>query len=87
MPDVTRIFYYDLFDTTAGAYRVLNIEPEGDGFRAIVESTALHGYWTERVQAAAAGNSLVDFATLVPDIRLYFPTPADVEAFDSAPKE
>jgi hypothetical protein len=87
MPDVTRIFYYDLFDTTAGAYRVLNIEPEGDGFRAVVESTALHGWWTDRVRAAAAGNPLVGFASLVPDIRKYFPTPADVEAFDSAPKE
>jgi hypothetical protein len=87
MSDVLRIFYYDLFDAQAGAYRVLDIAPEGDGFRAVVESTALHGYWTDRVRAAAAGRPLVDFATLVPDIRLYSPTPADVEAFDSAPRE
>lgn len=87
MPDVTRIFYYDLFDPTAGAFRLLSIEPEADGFRAVVESTALHGYWAERVQAAAAGNPVVDFATLVPDVREYFPTSADVEAFDGAPKE
>ncbi len=87
MPDVTRLFYYDLFDNDAGVFRVLGIEPEADGFRAVVESTALHGYWADRVQAAAAGNPLVDFATLVPDIRQYFPTSADVEAFDSAPKE
>jgi hypothetical protein len=87
MPDVTRIFYYDLFDYDAGDYRVLDIEPEGDGFRAVVESSALHGYWTDRVRAAAAGNPMVDFAALVPDVRQYYPTPADIEAFDSAPKE
>jgi hypothetical protein len=86
MPDVTRVFYYDLFDKEAGVFRVLDIAPEGDGFSAVVESTALYGYWTDRVWTAAAGNPIVDFATLVPDIHLYFPTPADVEAFDSAPK-
>lgn len=86
-PDVTRIFYYDLFDHEAGVFRVLGIAPEADGFRAVVESTALHGYWSDRVRSAAAGGRLVDFATLVPDIHQYFPTPADAEAFDSAPKE
>ena len=83
MGDVTRIFFYDLFDTTAGAYRILDIQPEGDGFGAVVESTALHAYWTDRVQTAAAGARIVDFATLVPDIRKYFPTAADVLALDS----
>jgi hypothetical protein len=87
MPDVTRIFYYDLFEAAAGVYRILEIQPAGDGFQAIVESTALHGYWSDRVQAAAAGNPLTGFATLVPDIRLYYPTPADAEAFDRAAKE
>jgi hypothetical protein len=82
MPDVTRLFYYDLFDGETGAFQILAIEPDGDGFRAVVESSALHGYWMDRVRAAAAGEPLVDFTTLVPDVRLYFPTPADVEAFD-----
>ncbi len=83
VPDATRIFFYDLFDTTAGVFRILDIVPAGDGFSAVVESTALHDYWSGNVLAAAAGSSLTDFATLVPDIRQYFPTAADVSALDS----
>ncbi len=87
MPDVLRIFYYDLFDPVRGVYRVLDIEPAGDGFRALVESRDLHEYWSGRVRTAASGRPLLGFSTLVPDVRAYFPTAADVEAFDSAPKE
>jgi hypothetical protein len=83
MSDVSEIFYYDLFDLEPGGYRVLDIQPAGDGFQAVVESTALHAYWSDRVTAAAAGNPLLGFQDLVPDIRAYFPTQADVEALDS----
>jgi sugar phosphate isomerase/epimerase len=85
--DVLRIFYFDLFDPDRGVFRVLDIVPEGDGYRAVVESAALHGYWSARVSEAAAGHPIIAFATLVPDIRVYFPTPADVLAFDGAPRE
>jgi hypothetical protein len=87
MPDVTRIFYYDLYDLAPGGYRVLDVQRAGDGFRAVVESTALHAYWSDNVLSAAAGRPLLGFNTLIPDIRAYFPTAADVEAFDTAPKE
>ena len=85
--DVLRIFFFDLFDTERGGYRVLDFERQGDGYRAVVEDVALHDYWTAQVAAAGGGRSLVPFATLVPDIRTYFPTAADVAAFDGAPRE
>jgi hypothetical protein len=85
--DVLRIFYFDLFDPERGVYRVLDVVREGDGFRGIVESTALHEYWSGRVAETAEGRPLLGFPALVPDIRAYFPTAADVAAFDDAPRE
>jgi hypothetical protein len=85
VPDATRIFYFDLFDLDRGGYRVLDIRPEPTGYRAVVESGALHDYWSARVLESAGGRPLVPFATLVPDVRAYFPTPADVQALESAP--
>jgi len=84
LPDVLRIFYYDLFDADQGVYRILDIQPAGGGYRAVVESTELHDYWSDRVRQAAAGRPIVPFSTLVPDVRAYFPTPADAAAFDAA---
>ncbi|HUL76621.1 MAG TPA: hypothetical protein VL691_05090 [Vicinamibacteria bacterium] len=84
LPDVLRIFYYDLFDSDQGVYRILDIQPAGEGYRAVVESTELHDYWADKVGAAAAGRPLVGFSTLIPDVRAYFPTPADAAAFDEA---
>jgi hypothetical protein len=83
--DATRIFYFDLFDLDRGGYRVLDIQPEAAGYRAVVESGALHDYWSARVLASAGGRPLVPFATLVPNVRAYYPTAADVHALESAP--
>ena len=83
--DATRIFYFDLFDLDRGGYRVLDIQPEPTGYRAVVESAALHDYWSARVLESAGGRPLVPFATLVPDVRAYYPTAADAEALASAP--
>jgi hypothetical protein len=81
--ETLRIFYFDLFDLERGGYRVIDIEPAGGGaYRALVESGALHEYWSARVALAAGGRPLVPFATLVPDIRAYFPTAADLELLD-----
>ena len=66
-------------------YNVLDIALEATGYRAVVESAALHDYWSARVLASAGGRPLVPFATLVPNVRAYFPTPADVQALESAP--
>lgn len=85
IPDVLRIFYYDLFDAAPGVYRVLDVQRAGEGVKAVVESGALHEYWAGRVREAAAGQPLVGWNELVPDIRAYFPTLADTQAYDDAP--
>ena len=82
--DATRIFYYDLFDPDRGVYRLLDIRAEAGAYRAVVESTDLHGFFAANVAAEAAGRPLLGFETLVPDIRAYFPTEADVRAYDEA---
>jgi hypothetical protein len=85
--DVLRIFYFDLFDPERGVYRVIDILREGDAYVAVVESGALHAYWSARVSEAAGGRPVIPFDALIPDIRVYFPTAPDVEAFDGAPRE
>jgi len=80
--DATRIFYYDLFDPDRGLYRLLDIRAESGGYGALVESGDLHDFFADNVAAAAAGRPLLGFDTLVPDIRAYFPTEADVRAYD-----
>jgi hypothetical protein len=85
--DVLRIFYFDLFDSDRGVYRVLDIVREGDAYVEVVESVALHDHWSARVSAAAAGHPVIGFDTLIPDIRVYFPAAPDIEAFDGAPRE
>jgi len=84
IPDVSRIFYYDLFDGERGVYRLLDIEPDGPKFRAVVESTALYAFLADRVRAKAAGQPLLRFDSLIPDIRAYFPTAEDAKAHDEA---
>jgi hypothetical protein len=78
--DLTRIFYYDLYDKQAGGYRLINFGQTAEGYERVVESTALYDYFTQRVTAAAAGRPLLSFDELIPDIRAYFPTAADTEA-------
>jgi hypothetical protein len=81
--DALRIFYYDLFDNDPGIYRLLDIRREGDAYVAAAESAALYDFWAGKVAAAAAGRPVLNFDTLVPDIRAYFPTEADVAAYDA----
>jgi hypothetical protein len=80
--DATRIFYYDLYDPEPGVYRILDIRREGEAYVAVAESAALYDFFADNVAVAAAGQPLLAFETLVPDIRLYFPTEADVAAYD-----
>jgi hypothetical protein len=80
--DVTRIFYYDLYDPEPGVYRLLDIRAEGGGYKAVVESSDLYSFFADNVAAEAAGRPLLGFDTLVPDIRAYFPTEDDLRAYD-----
>ncbi len=80
--DVSRIFYYDLYDRDPGRYRLIDLHQTGSTYRAVVESAGLYAYFSQKVREAAAGRPLLAFEKLIPDIRAYFPTPADVEAYD-----
>jgi hypothetical protein len=75
--DVLRIFYFQLYDASPGVFRVLDFRREGGAYARVVEDRALFDYWTGEVAAAAGGRPLIPFSTLVPDIRLYFPTDED----------
>jgi hypothetical protein len=83
LPDVSRIFHFDLYDSDRGKFRLIDLEPQGSTFRAVAESADLYSYFARNVAQAAAGRPLLPFETLVPDIRAYFPTAADVQAYDS----
>jgi hypothetical protein len=80
--DVTRIFYYDLFDAERGVYRILDLQRAGTGYKAVVESTELYAFFQGVVARAAAGRPLLRFKDLVPDIRAYFPTAEDISILD-----
>lgn len=81
--DTSRIFFYDLYDSDPGAYRVFDIVRNGDQYERIVESRELFDYWTDRVEDAAPG-PLIPFSDLIPDIRAYLPTAEDEAAYDEA---
>jgi hypothetical protein len=83
LPDVSRIFHFDLYDFDRGRFRLIDLQPQGAGYRVVAESAELYAYFTRNVSQAAAGRPLLPFETLVPDIRAYFPTPADVRAYDA----
>jgi hypothetical protein len=80
--DVSRIFYYDLYDQEPGRFRLIDLQQTDSTYRTEVESADLCAYFSQNVQEAAAGRPLLAFEKLIPDIRAYFPRPADVRAYD-----
>src|SRR5262245_3605531 len=80
--DLSRIFYYDLYDDEPGRYRLIDLQQTGSTYRAVVESTDLYAHFSRKVREAAAGRPLLAFEKLIPDIRAYFPTAADIAAYD-----
>jgi len=85
LPDVTRVFYFDLFDPKPDGFRVLDIRQQPAGASVVAESGALYDYWSGRVLEAAGGRPLLSFRQLVPEVRVYFPTATDVRAIEAAP--
>lgn len=82
LPEVSRVFYYDLFDGDPRRFRVVDIAPRGDRFDLVIESPALYGYWKGRVAAAALGRPMLTFADIIPDIATYLPTSTDIRFYD-----
>ncbi len=84
--DASRIFFYDLYDSAPGGYRIIDLRQTGDRYEMTVESQDLYTYWKDRV-AVAAGAPIIPFSTLIPDIRAYLPTAADIAAYDATLEE
>ena len=82
--DVSRQFWYVLYETDPRRFRLIDLQPEGSGYRAVRESAGLCEYLAQNVTRAAAGSPILPFDTLIPDIRAYLPTPADLAAYDEA---
>jgi hypothetical protein len=82
--DVSRQFFYVLYETIPRRFRLIDIQPDGSGYRAVRESAELCETLAQNVTRAAAGMSVLPFDVLIPDIRAYLPTPADVAAYDEA---
>ena len=68
---------------TREKYRLIDIQLQGATYRAVAESADLYAYFAGNVAQAAAGKPLLPFEKLIPDIRTYFPTPEDVQAYDA----
>jgi hypothetical protein len=80
--DVSRIFLFALYEQAPRRFRLIDIQPDGAGYRVLRESADLLGFFEQNVARTAGGSPLVPFATLVPDVRAYFPTPADIALYD-----
>jgi hypothetical protein len=80
--DVSRIFLWILYETDPRRFRLVDIQPDGPGFRVLPESAELLAFFAENVARAAAGAPVQPFDSLVPDIGAYFPTAADVALYD-----
>jgi hypothetical protein len=77
---VERIFFYVLFDAAPGRFRLLDIAHDASGAaRARVESEQLVEHLRSRAGEAAGGQPTASYEELIPDIRAYFPTQADVD--------
>jgi hypothetical protein len=78
IPQVERMFWYDLFDLQPGGFRLIDLVPAIDGsFEPVAESAATVAYLEERVAAALGGSAAATYRDLVPDIELYLPTEED----------
>ena len=80
LPQVGKIFFFELFDLTPGAFRILDIAERQDGsITSEVESTVFYDDLSRRVSEAAGGTQRALYEDLIPDITAYFPTDDDIE--------
>jgi hypothetical protein len=77
---VERIFYYVLFESDPGGFRLIDVARDAAGTaNARVESPAVVEHLRARIVTAAAGAPLAAYEELIPDITAYFPTPSDLD--------
>lgn len=82
LPEVSRVFHYDLYDGDPRRFRIVDIVPRGNSFETIIESPALYAYWKGRVTATALGAPMLSFADIIPDIAAFLPSPTDIKLYD-----
>jgi len=71
LPQVERVFYFDLFDNQPDAFRLISIAQTEEGFVRSVESEELYAHLTDLVRTAAADQPIFPYSRLVPDVRRY----------------
>lgn len=80
LPNVERIFFFELFDLTPNAFRILDLAEREDGsITTEVESTALYDDLAANVERAVDDAPRARYEDLIPDITTYLPTPEDAE--------
>lgn len=80
LPNVERIFFFELFDLAPQAFRILDIAERADGtITTEVESTAFHQELVANVDRAVGDTPLARYEDLIPDITAYLPTAEDAE--------
>ncbi len=84
LPQVERVFYFDLFDSQPDTFRLISIAEAELGFVRGVESDALYAHLIDLVHTAAAGRPILPYSRLVPDVRRYLPTESDQRLLDEA---
>jgi hypothetical protein len=82
LPEVSRVFFYDLYDPDPRRFRVIDIVSRAGGVDVTVESPELVAYWRARIAAAAGPTPLVTFREIVPDMQRFLPTAADARLYD-----
>jgi hypothetical protein len=83
LPDVERVFYYDLFDFERHGYRIIDILELNDGFESRVESPSLVEHLQRRIVDEAGPGPYVPYDDLVPDVSAYFPDDEDARIIAS----
>ena len=85
MPQVQRIFWFQLFDFGVNRHRLIDIFENEEGYEAQPASRLLMDYLTARVETATGGRAHARYEDLIPDITEYFPNADDfglVEAIE-----
>lgn len=77
---VERIFFYVLYDTGPGRFRLFDVARDASGVaRLRVESQELVDHFAARVAAASGAAPSATFEELIPDVTKYFPTQFDLD--------
>jgi hypothetical protein len=84
LPQVEKVFYFDLYDAQPDTFRLISIAETPEGFVRSVESEGLYAHLTDLVRTAAADQPILPYSRLVPDVRRYLPTESDQRLLDEA---